>query len=1068
MTAPFIEILSATDSVPYYGIPFPSGQITAGLPGSDLNAFLIGMRASFGFNESPHTFELDFIPSGMGHGHGASGNLPVINTPLEMSISGFYLTGYVTHADWNSTAGGSTVNIIVKDKRVTLQQYKMTTGDLGDSVPSGVVSVAREWRLENGITQSQSRTWSARGVTKSETEANDPLFREYQRIIEKGATYPQILSAIGRALGSGVANQMPSQAAIQQNIGQDINSLRWRFSLDDMLEVISTITLDTAYDWYWNMANDTVSLINKKTPFNLPESRILEIIDGYGGSGIDNVTSIAYGTDKLTEPTRVELLGPFQEGIMNSPLCSPIDGLDTPYDGTSSVLYFEAAWSQLSVGFYDAGGYYRTYVPSEKELQMAIKGIEEWSLFKIYQTENPAVQADGLGWNLPADAGSVAAQHPDFQSRLDTNQPIMELLNNPDTNIRVISNRRDENNNWTIEFFNRVASHASRHYGKSYVATNALIRDDEVYRLTSEAWTNIENQRQDATVPFVDDYEIAHIYGPMAPFFNVKSNKVAAHCKLPSTTKYGPTGEDAPASFMSWTEDAPPFNPSGDGSHYIPVQLTMVGSRIIDPRHNDAYSFDSFPDGTIWCQLPALAGSGTEQDTILASLASLTELVLALGQSGLYDIIDPRDVVVPYTYLTGVAVPVIGPNRYGQTYPANWASGTADSILGSKVIIDESLAPWQDTPAGTQTSIDKLNTYAFDKINATISIQSDSQFVDIGQVGLPRISFNTFATQAPNTSGYYGEREHGVNAVNISYGGGGLTTTYKAQSYYVTPRTPAPLGERTRARLEGIIQPIDFLDLGAMFDGDIFDRERPDPDKKGGGYSGGELNLDFERQEAASVIVVNNIFNETQCDRLLNGQDVPTEERYYVEVTRRAQFTFAQTNQTFPAGVSYWGHDLNSLEVTVILTTDDNTDVLNYNYKVDDQHTIIIDNHADEFTGSIMIMNREGAIRPTSRSIRNGDEITDAGVVCQDGYLNIGDACVYLHKRVDGEEFAYLTGGRKLNPGLITEVESINDDGTYNVSILGDAHGRWMCRLGSLNSVPINTGTQVQIAETGG
>lgn len=1061
MTIPYVDVLSGPQT-PFFGIPFPSGQIPAGQPGSNLLAFLVGMRANFGFNSEPHTFELDFIPSGYGYGHGASGNLPAINTELELYISGFYIKGTITHSDWDSSDGGTLFNLILRDKRTILDQYKITTEDLGETVLSGIVSIPREYRLMYGLTQNQTRTWPARGVVKTEIESNDPNFLEYQKIIEMGATYPQIISAITNKFGSGISIKLPQTLEIVPNIGSDINSLRFKFNMQTFRSMLDDITLDTAFEWYWNMQQEQVDLINKKTPFSLPEDRILTIIDAFGGSGIENVKGIAYGLDKLTEATRIELMGARQEGIMNSRLLSPIDGLDTIYDGQpgSGTLLFEAAWSLLTVGFYDSNGYYRTYIPTEKELQMSLAGIEQWTYFKKYQTEpSPS------GWSLPSDAGHIAAQHPNFQSRLDPRQPIAEILTNPDLNIRIINNRRDLDSNWVLEFFSRINQHAQRHYGKSYICTNALTRNNKVFTLTNEAWCNLENQRQDQTQPFVDDYEIDRRYGPIAPFFNGKTNKVSAFCVLPSGTVYGPLGEDSPASFISWTEDAPPFNPSGNGEHYIPISLNVVGQRVIDPRNEEQFSFENFPENTVWCQLPQIAASGIIQDDILGTLATLTELGLKLGQSGIIDIIDPRNIVVPYSFLSGVALPVISNERYGIVYPTGWASGTADVIRGTDIFIEEGLAPWEEFPEGSDTSIDKLNRRAFDVINSRRSVQQDSQFVNIRQVGLPRISFDTFARQTFNVSGLIGEREHGVNEVNINYGAGGLETTYKAQSYFTTARIPGPLAERTRARLEGIIQPIDFTELGDFLAtlGPLNDPLNPTANQLGNNGIG--LNFDFERQEACTVISIANIFNESACNRLMNGQEVPTEERYFAQIDRKEQFVYVTTGVTFEVGLNTFGHTLNSLDVTIVVAPDDNNiSARNILSRELDQHSVIVQNDTGQaFTGTLMILNREGAVRPTQETIRNGFDVTEQGVVCNDGYLNIDDKCVYVHKRVDGEELAFLTGGRKFNAGTIITVEEANSDGSYNVSIFGDSHGRWVCNVNSLNSTPLSIGLQAPL-----
>jgi len=1059
-----INILTGPN-IPLFGIEFPSGQVPSGSLGGNLDASLISLRATFGFNSQEHTFECDWAPIGSGYAHGASGNLPPINTELSFWVSGFYVKGLISHVDWDTSINGTIINTVIKDKRGILDQYKITTDDMGDNVPSGITSVAREYRLINSITTSVTRNWPVSNVTRTETEAYESAFKEYRRIELDGATYDQILTAIQSTFGSGVASKIPTTAQIQSNIGGDITSLRWKFSAATLRDVLDRITSDTAFDWYWNMENECVYLINKKTPFTIPEAEILNLINAYGGSGIDNVISMSYGKDRVDEPTHITLLGAEQEGMINSDILSDIDGIDTEYDGRSNKLVFEAAWPLLTVGFYDRDGFYRTYVPSEKELQMAIVGIEQWTYFKKYQS-SPSPS----GWSIAPDAGSIAAQHPEFESRLDPRQPIANILANPTNNLRVISNRRDLTSNWVIEFFNRINQHAQRHYGKSYINTWALTRNSGVFTLIDRAWCGVENYRNDASGLFIDDYEIHRHFGRISPFFGA-DYKISAYTKLPSGTVYGPQGEDTPASFASWTEDSPPFNPSGDGSHYIPCTLQIVGNRIQDPRRDDEFSFEDFPENTIWCQLPALCSSGVKSDDILANLSTLTEYALSLEQSGIIDLIDPRVLVQPYNALSGVAVPVKSSQRYGQIYPNVWQSGIIHPIYGTRIEIDENLAPWIEYPEGTDTSLVKLRRRATDRLNALMSIQNESQFLQIEQVGLPKLSFDSFANQTPNISGLIGEREHGVSEVSINYSRGGQTTSYKINSYYDIPQKPSPLNERTRARLNGVINPIDFKDLGEFLaglrDGDTTTIESPTQTNA----SRPIINFDFERQEACEVIAIHNIFDEAACTSLMNGEDVAEEESYYATTIRNITFQTTFTQQTLTAGLNNFYHGLNTLEVGVIvISPSGNQPFLHLEV---DHNTVMIDNNTGQTLTdcTIIVTNGEGRIRPSNETIRNSSEVDDFGAKCNDGYLNLGDPCIYLHKRVAGEELAYFTGGRKLNPGMVIEVEELNNATStqqlYNVSIIGDAHGRWLCGLAALNNTTLSVGGQHTIVENG-
>lgn len=1058
------EIFVTSNNYSYLGIKWPSGQIPSGQPGWNLDASLASLRAKFGFNSEPHQFDLTFIPVGSGYGHGASGNLAPINTDIEMQISGFYLRGLISHIDWSSNDGGTIISVMLRDRRKTLDFYKITTEDIDDNLPSGFISVAKYFREVVGVTTSTYREWPVTGTSGNYTEAEDSTFREYIRIIENGATYSQILSAIDWAFGSGVSSKLPTVSEIVANIGTDINALRWKLDITPISELISAITLDTAYDWYWNMSLDKVALINKKTPFSVPESNILRLINSFGGtSGTDIVKSIAYGKDVVEEPQRVHLMGAYQEGIMNSPLLSPIDGLDTIYDGltTSGTLVFEAAWPLLTIGFYDHDGFYRTYIPSEKELQMAIAGIEQWTYFKKYQSA-----ASPSGWDISPDDGSIAAQHPDFQSRLDPRQPIAEILTNPDNNIRVISNRRDLENNWVIDFFNRVNQHAQRHYGKTYVTTHGLTYNDRMFIAINEAWCGVENQKQDPSGLFTDDYEIDRRYGPISPFIT-EDGKIRPFVKLPSGTVYGPLGEDTPTSFASWTEDAPPFNPSGDGSHYIPCDIGVVGQRVQDPRHDGNYSFEPFPENTLMCQLPEIAASGTVQDSVLASLATLTEYALQLENSGIIDLIDPRRVVIPYNALSGVAVPVRSTERYGQNYPSVWASGIVHPIYGTKITINDDLNPWVTYPEGVETSIEKLERYAFEKLNAEIANQQDSQYLEVNQVGLPMISFDSFANQNPNASGLIGERDHGVSDVSIDYGPNGLTTLYKIQSYYAPYNRAHPLTNRTRFRINGIVNPIDYIDLGNFLAS--FGPTVPTDTSLAPNKFNGLINFDFERQEACEVIAVHNIFDANAAQRVLNGNDVPVEERYYAVVKRKRTFVYGETNYVLEPGLNTVAHNLNSMDVTVTFIEEGiGVGGIKHlqNIELDPFSVLVNNTYAAAMTGTIIIENGEGIVRPTNETIRRADDVDDYGAPCNDGYLNLEDPCVYIHKRVADEEMAYFTGGRQLNPGLIVQVESSDGDGKYRVSMLGDRHGRYLWNLSVLNSQSVSIGQQMPIAPT--
>ena len=857
--------------IPDGAIPFPSGQIPFGQPGANLYAFLAGANASFGFNMTPNSLEMDFVPVPRNEPifHGASGNLPSIGTFLEMFIGDFIFRGRVQHADYQSTTSqGTIVKVSLKDDRHSLDGIKIHTEDLGENIPSGVVSIGRAYRLIHGLTDDSN-------------SAVDALVFEYNKIATQGATYSQIIDALQLAINEGQINfsinQIPSTEQLEANIGGAIEALRFKFNMTTVTQVITTILQDSGYDWYWNMTSQQVNLVNKKAEFNISEDNILTLLnEATGYSDVSVATKrLSYGQDAVSEPTKFRLLGGRQQGIINSNLLSPIDGLDTSaLDGN---VIFYPAWKNISIGFYDSGGYYRTYMPTDKELQMALAGIEQWSYFKIYQTES----ANDGGFDLSEDEGSKAAQHEDFRSRFDPLETLADIAGDDSiNNIRVIDNRRDEAQNWTIDFYGRINNHAQRHFGRSYIALGIVYNEASgLFMPVDSAWCNVENQIDGQLLsasgsigPFPENYKINTSLGPISPFV-ANDWRVSAHVVLPADTTYGVHGDQAPASFTEWTEDAPPFNPDGDGKHYVPCTLQVVGKRIVNPRSSTLYGFEDYPDGTLWVQLPIIAGI-TSQDGVLANLATLIEMSKQLNGKGLFDLVDPTILMEPYSSLTGVAIPVESRVRYGQTYPSSWALGELHYQKQEKVTVDESFVPWNFYPIANDTSLTVMTDSAVRRVQGQYVTHLSSRYADVEQVGLPTITFDSFADQGINASGQYGVRKHGITEMNLTFGKQGYTARYKIASYFASFGKEASLGERSRVELDGILHPIDFTSLGLT---------NPSPPSSLGPPPAGDtpyLPFPFgEKKTAVKVTItqVNDIFTMVYASNPSSG---PIEERY--------------------------------------------------------------------------------------------------------------------------------------------------------------------------------------------
>lgn len=758
----------------------PSGQW-----GVNLDASLVSMNASFGFNETSHRFNLQFVTE---HYNGGSGNLPPIDTYTRFEITpnscnqGFFIAGKIIHADYNNSIGGTSVSVEIEDRRkCILNEVKITTEDLGEDIPSGLVSIGAYYR-------------NAIGFKDVSGLISDSRVKEYRNILELGATYEQIHSALIWASGQNQSNldtnKIPSPITIAANLLGSTEPLRWKLTSSTMSTVMSTICSDSSYDWYWGMRDDEVKLVNRKVQFAVDENSLpIQVLSP------DSV-DFKFGSDRVQSPGQITVLGAHQEGFLNSRLLSPIDGITEPI----SDFTFTPAWGEINVSFYDAFGVYRTYKPSDLELQMSLMGIDWWTHYKKFQTTEYADSAD---------EGSVAAQHPTFQSRLDPSMPVSDFFNNSVSGIRIVTSRYGDDHIWALEWFSRIANHANNHFGKTYKLEGfAFDESDGFFQPIDAAWCNLENQKSINQPLFEENYSIDTLYLPISPFVT-QDFKVRAHAVMPSSTIYGSDGLNAPAAFSDWNEDA---HPSGDLTyeHYVPVSIKRVGQKVINPRA-EGNAFEDYPEGTIIAQFPILVASGKNQNAILTDLVTLHELGVLAASSGIEDIINPTTLVEPYQEISGIAIPVQIRKRYGQTYPAPWSSGQASGIR-HEIILDDKFAPWNYFAKNTDTSVDIMSQRVSGFIEAKLIDVNESRFAELNKIDWPFVGFDEYATQS-FISGVYGRREHGVSDISVSYTQGVPRTTYGIKSFFTDFVKDAPLGEKNFADLNNIIHPLDFQEL---------------------------------------------------------------------------------------------------------------------------------------------------------------------------------------------------------------------------------------------------------------
>jgi hypothetical protein len=721
-------------------------------------------------------------------------DLPAIGDVVDLVLgSGFFpIKGKVFHSEYADSIGGTTISIGVQDRRTDLDSTVLFTDDIGDNASlysKGIISVAATFR-EDGRAGNE--------------------YKEYSRIHEEGATYYDIyraatISPTPYASGFNPNNIFPDPTRLIANIpslgsvedkGVLLANYRWKFNGDTIKNALSSILDDLGFDWYWDMTQDKVKLINRSQTFEIDSDNVPSAAD------TAEKISVKIGLDDTEANNNYMLFGAQQEGFIDSLLLSPIDGLNTP-----SGIVFNKAWDNLTMGFIDAQGIYRTYRVLEKELRMALRSIEHWTYYKRYQVSR---------WGDAEDNGTIAAQHPDFRSRLDP-------LENPDNSdglnaagmFRVITNRRLDQN-WILNWYEKVHQFATNNFGRTYVAEKIL--GDNVngkFDIVNAAWCNLENQLDPSYSEFINGYKINSLYGAVAPFVN-KDLRVSAYVVLPGVTLYGLDGSASPAQFESWNEDPDGIQSgiTGSGLHYVPVSLQEVSDIIEDPR-DPTDPFIRFAPGSVICQFPAIAISGVYQDPILQTLQPIIDMNFNVG-SGVLDILNLDILPIPYSTLTGqVAIPIKSSKRYGTGFPSYWTSDPSGLLDNPRrrSTVDERFGPWNFTPgpnldnnATLGTSVQYMNRVAKNLIEAKARFSEKITFGEVVKVGFPVVSFNDFADENGLTI-------NGITGISTQVSTNGFTTSYSLKSHFDEFGDKAPLGIERRGIVEGIIHPITYTEF---------------------------------------------------------------------------------------------------------------------------------------------------------------------------------------------------------------------------------------------------------------
>lgn len=725
-------------------VVFPSAVMGVGV-----EAYLSSINATFGFGSSAHRFDLQYIPADF-----ATETLPTIGTDVEFSVGELFIKGEVKHADYSKSDKGNLISVSIEDHRTDLKNYYLDTQGVhgrNDTPETNIIDVCF-WYLVTVVTQASG-------------SARQTAVKEFESIRDNGASYRQIYNAVDyfeNTLGttSNLLELLPTPDVIENQLPGDLDAYRWRFIATDFLTAIGRILRDVSYDFYWNMKENKVAVVNRKFGVSLTKTEI-----PFSGDTSQTI-SFKYGNDEADKPNKVRLFGAGMEGILGSGTLIPESGaFNLAYDLGITVgqPIFDAGWEDVTIKYFGPDGELDEYTPTSIELRKALTNIEIWAAHK------------GLGNRITQSGWDPVSGFIDLSQ-----------TNAPGVNVVQITNRYKDQP-WVVSWYNRVRTFADQHYGKTYILSpsSTLYGFIDDFDVVNQAWCNLENQTSGT---FEDGYKIDSTYNMLSPFYDSRTNKIRAFAVFQSGTQWGNLGEASPAPIEKWNENST--------NQFIPIKIDMwksARSRFTDPL----IDWDGNEKG-VSVTLPNRVVRQIEVDTTLTSL-----FVTASGAQVAYsgnltsDIQSPINILEPYEKLSasgnisasgdtegvvGIAIPIKAKRRYGYAYPFVWTSGAGERL---KTIIDERYSPWNFEPRADKDSIERLT----DDVTAYLSSQkintSSVTHAEVQKVGLPGISFDEFAKQTKDGQGY-GTISHGITSININRGG----QDYWRTRYSVKPHFP--------------------------------------------------------------------------------------------------------------------------------------------------------------------------------------------------------------------------------------------------------------------------------------
>lgn len=802
-------------------IGFPSGEFN--LP---ITAFLSSFNATFGFNNNPHTFELEYVPGDPDQLAAFQENrLPAIGSGVSFFAAGdFFIKGRIKHADYNKATNGNVLSIRIEDIRTDIDDFVIDTyGVFGsnDSPTEGVIDV-RHWFVQTRI-KTLPQTGPLRDAGRSRA------FKDLNQLETQGASYRQIYEAVQffeQNIGTvtGLLDTIPLPEVIESQLPEDPDAYRWKFKAQPFLQALSKILSDVSYDFYWIMSEDRIGVINRKFPINISENEI-----PIAGDAAETISQ-RFGQDEGERPTTVRLLGAEMEGVVGCgdfKVESGAYGFDVPtgagfeYDlgisvckstSTGRRLNFIPGWRNAILKFFGPEGSLREIRPTDRQLAASLKGIEYWA---------SEVELDNR-----IDTFTIQDLSSETESQIISTAATGRLGK--------IANRLQTDRAWIVEWYNRMRTFAQNHFARTYVLSKDTPLYDFIDELTvlPEAWSNLENQTDDGS--FKDDYEVSDRFKFLSPFWNRQTNKLKAFVTVPVGTKWGQDGNGTPAAFDK-------FNETPEGDQLVPIEASQWN------RANDKFKEEFLEplredEKGIMIRLPNHAWASKTVDAKLSKKPTLVSMKGAFNGDTTFDFVDPLEYLTPFEVLpSSVGLPLRVKRRFGLKFPEVWASGTG---VKRETTIREDLAPWNFEPRGLKNSFQLMNDEARSALASRVVNRSTVTFAETSKIGLPVISFDSFSSQLEQSQGF-GIVTHGVTNLSITNSvSTDWQTKYSLKSHFAQLIKARPVFEGPEEdfnfvfrRFEedirnvlppDIFQPPEFFDPKLVDGREVFQVENPD------------------------------------------------------------------------------------------------------------------------------------------------------------------------------------------------------------------------------------------------